>query len=61
MMMDARALPSELLDEKELHERFKAIDAAARRVRKDLESQLAKGAHKAVKVKLAIEKIAQTN
>lgn len=54
--MDARALPSELLDEKELQERFKAIDAAVCRVLKDIEGLLAKGV-KTAKVKPAAQPV----
>lgn len=48
--MDAKALPSELLDEKELSERFRAIDEAVCRVRRDIELLLG-NAGKSAKVK----------
>jgi hypothetical protein len=48
--MDAKALPSELLDEKELNERFRAIDEAVFKVRRDIELLLGND-HKTVKVK----------
>jgi len=50
--MDAKALPSELLDEKELNERFRAIDEAVSKVRRDIELLLSTGG-KAAKVKPA--------
>lgn len=60
MTMDVRALPSELLDEKELEERYRAIDAAVSRVRRDFEANSAKVVHKAMKVRLAAERTLRT-
>lgn len=37
-MMNARGLPVELLDEDELKQRFKKIDAAIERVKHDIEN-----------------------
>ena len=51
--MDARALPRELLDEHELQERYKSIDAAACKVRSDIERQLQKRGFRAIPGKLA--------
>ena len=50
--MDARGLPIELLDEEELRRRFRDIDAAVERVKKDI--QKAVGEHKIAKQKVKL-------
>jgi hypothetical protein len=52
MMMSARGLPIELLDEEELRERFKQIDAAIERVKQDIEKAVADQKRAKSRVKL---------
>jgi hypothetical protein len=52
-MMDMYALPVELLDERELHNRFKAIDAAVAQAKENI-ARSAQPANAKPAVKLAV-------
>ena len=59
--MEVKALPSELLDEHELHERYRSIDNAACEVRSDIERKIKSEGYKVVPAKLNFRKLKQAH
>lgn len=59
--MDAKALPSELLDEYELHERYRSIDKAACEVRVEIEKKAKREGYEVVPAKLNFRRLKEVH